>query len=205
MGMLGRTIRWLGVVCLLAVALPAIADSRTRGVADQALALLASGDAMSLAAMHHYPPTYTSEELETDTRAVGKGLGFLLNRFGDPRAPTLSTTAATYYEIGSTGGTNAYWASAAPTQLETLMYHADFAKLGKGFVKVDVVIFAREGKPQIKGVAFCLPQTPQSKKLVLSAMRDLLVEIGIPIPDHFDRLAEQSLQAITPPPARLGE
>jgi hypothetical protein len=203
--MLGPFSRCLVLSAVLAVAMPAMAEGPSRELADRTLALLASGDAAALAAIHHYPPTYTSEELETDTRAVSKGLAFLLNRFGAPRAPKLATTSTTFFSIGTTGGTNEYWASATPTQSDRYVYHVDFPKLGKGFVKVDVVAFSWERIVRIKGIDFGLPQTPRSKQIMLSAMRDLLVEMSVPIPDDFDRLAEQALQPITAPPAKLDE
>lgn len=155
--------------------------------------------------MHHYPPGYTSDEQKKDERDVSRGIAFLLGRFGAPSAPELATTATTFYQIGSTGGTSRYWASARPSQSRSYVYHVDFPRAGRGFIKIDVVAFAPLEGFQIKGIDFGLPVSPGSKRVLLSAMRDLLAWMSVPIPADFDELAEQALQPTTVPPASPAE
>lgn len=180
----------------------ALADHSAQATADRAVALISDGNLKAVSSLHHYPPTYSDQELLADKQTVTKGLALLVRRFGSISDAQPNDTLRYFYHVGSGGGTVEYWRSIPDSSVTNHVYDVHFGSVGDGFIKVDVVSIEEGSSPQIKAIEFGLPtERPGAKQQIVSTMKALLIELGVPLPENFIELAEQSMQAAGSVPA----
>lgn len=164
-------------------------------LAARAVELVAQGEVQRAALLMHYPPTYTPDERKDDIAGNTDGLHHLLEEFGAMSPPKPRTEATEYYEIGMTGGDNAYLASLKPQHTAHFLYEAKFSKVGPGYVHVIVVQLTATSPLEVLGVYLGLPaEDPHSKPAMLAIARQQLVRMKVPITPELEQQIEQSLK-----------
>ena len=178
-------------------------DAPTVRLAERTLALLARGDSTSLAALHHYPPSFSSDERAKDAAGVAGAIEFLLESFGKPERVPPNQTPVEFYVVGAGGGSIPYWASISPFSEETVTYSVRFSKLGPGFIQLSIVRVAG-GPAELRIIDFGLPKaTPDSKSTMASLMVGVVGRMGLPVTDAVRKSIAEQLQPVIAPPASL--
>jgi hypothetical protein len=191
-------------VVLVALLFPTLAPAEhsTQATADQAVALLVDGNIRAASSLHHYPPAYSNRELRDDQFAVYTGLALLIRRFGPVSVVRPNEALRYFYHVGSGGGSAAYWQTIPTNSVTTHVYEVHFESAGEGFIKVDVVTIQHGPGSEVKSIEFGLPtESPGAKQLVVSTMKALLVELGVPLPENFIEQVEESMQSARSVPA----
>lgn len=193
----------LSVSSLIAAADSPRNASPTVGLVDRVLSLLARGGSRDLAAILHYPESYTADERAKDVSNVATSLDFLLDRFGKPEKLRPVHESASFYEMGVGGGSVHYWASLSLIAEQTLLYSGSFSKLGPGFIKLSVVR-VKGGPPEIRVISFGLPtSSPSAKATITNLSVSLMEQMGVPMSPEVRKSISEHLQPITTPPASL--
>ena len=181
----GRSVSRIGISAvlgfiLIGAAAPSNPPDPSRALAERALALLVRGDADALAAVHHYPESYTPDERRKDVADVATGLRFLFARFGKLEETHPTREPVTFYEIGGGGGTDAYWASLSP-----------IAKI-------------KDGPPELREISYGLPtSSPTARTMILNLTADLMTRMGVPLSADVRRSIAEHMQPTIAPPADI--
>lgn len=191
----------LAFVVLSTTAKADLAQCAARQIVDS----LARSDVRAVASSLHYPPTYTAEERDDDVASVSKLLRFLLDQFGEPG--NLRTTAErhVFFRLGTSGGDVPYWESISPYPNRMVVFQVDFAKLGPGFVMVEMISLDGGAPHVVKGVELGLPaEKSGSKEQILQQFEAMLTHMGVALPPDFQSIAAQQIQPFASPPASAG-
>lgn len=136
--------------------------------------LLTAGDTARIAALLHYPPSYTEKERAEDQAEVHRQLSFLLQRFGKISQVAPATERTETLDLGVTGGTTAYFESLGAFASADITYTAVFEHEGTGVVKIAFLKVA-DGWEPFK-VSLCLPMSRPDARALWEEIRRKLTE-----------------------------
>jgi hypothetical protein len=175
-------------------------QASARSLADRAVQLLSSDDVRGVAAMMHYPPTYTPEERKKDMASTEQGLGLFVSEFGAISGAKEHTGVAVFYELGGTGGDVPYLSSLSPRYFASVLYEAKFSKLGDGYIHVTVIRLKADSPLEVLGVYFGLPAAnPRSKPAILAITGKQLTQMQVRITPDIERQIQESLKPVRYP------
>ena len=141
--------------------------------------LIQMEDFEGAAMMYHYPTNYTSEELDTDIKAVAESLRIFNEEFGKFGSIKSLEEPKLYVNIHASGGTHVYWdkqRQAMKIELET-----EFENYGPGFLIFQVVDIV--GTLEIKAIAYGLPVSGESVARI-KKVGDRMMPLMQQVPDE---------------------
>jgi hypothetical protein len=143
-----------------------------QGSAASLLKLLTAGHTVRLAALLHYPPSYSAQERSADEAGVREQLDFLLQRFGGISQAALAEESPETLDFGVSGGTSAYLNSLGSFDYVDVTFSAEFKREGRGAVKIAFLKVAGGWEPW--RISFCLPMSrPDVRVLAEEIAREM--------------------------------
>ena len=176
-------------------ATPAVQDSLW-AIADDVMEMIVAGDVESVVDVLHYPPSYSKEQIASDSAALRDALAFLLGKFGELKDFERFSGEALCYDIALSAGDVAYWESLSPLSTVELMYAGDFGKFGPGIVSIS--LFETKSGVDLRAVVFRLAASaPKAREKVI----DIYVEmarrqaesLGEDLPENLRELISASV------------
>ena len=196
--MLARSIAfliWTISACALAAEPPT--NSEPIQLAQQAVELAEASNTADLAALFHYPPTYSQGEREEDIAGIASLLSFIFSEFGKPAGTRTHTDPASYYEVGLFGSTIPYWESLSPFHTEQFVYSTSFSNAGSGFLIINIFKHNQSEIFEVQSFGVALSETSTAKEKVIDLMIRGYERDGKPLPPGFRDTLETQLQLST--------